>query len=80
MDVGVVLFDGPVLDAQTHVGLTLAIREVDSYPRYGITELPAGDGSVLASFDDEVALVDGTFTIETVDLRATVEVHVRDAY
>jgi len=77
-DVGVVLFDGPVFDAQTHVGLTVAIREVDSYPRYGITELPAGDGSVLASFEGEVALVDGSFTIETADMRATIEVPVRD--
>jgi len=58
----------------------VAIREVDSYPRYGITELPAGDGSVLASFEGEVALVDGSFTIETADMRATIEVHVRDAY
>lgn len=75
-----ILFEGPVFDAQTHVHLTLDLREVDSYGRFGITELPAGDGSSLATFDDEVALVPGTFVVEGEDLDATIEVAIRDVY
>lgn len=79
-DAGVVLFDGPVFDAQTELGLTLAIREVDSYPRYGITELPSGDGSVLASFDGAVTIADGELMLTSEDLDAVVEVRVHTLY
>ncbi|MBN8611478.1 MAG: hypothetical protein J0L92_12875 [Deltaproteobacteria bacterium] len=79
-DADVVLFDGPVFDAQTELDLTLAIREVDSYPRYGITELPSGDGSVLASFDGAVAIADGELTLSSEDLDAVVEVRVHTLY
>jgi hypothetical protein len=46
---GTVLFEGPVFDAMTTFELDFDLREVDSYRRYGVTELPSGDGSVLVS-------------------------------
>ncbi len=74
------LFDGPVFDDQTSLHLTFDLREVDSYPRHGVTELPTGDGSLLGTIDQDVAIANGTLEIDNEDVRATVEVEVRTLY
>ena len=76
MDPAVVLFDAPVFDGQTQLHLVYELREVDHYPRFGIDELPSGEGSVLGAIDADVDLTDHTLVIDTLDVHASVDVHV----
>ena len=75
-----VVFEGPVFDAQTELALELELREVDRYATWGISETAFGDGDQLAMFSGNVAIADGTFTIEGERARATLEVDVVTLY
>lgn len=74
------LFDGPVFDAQTSVALDIRLAETDFYPAAGINENALSPAETLGRFTQEVPLSTGDYTVTTADARFTLRVVVESLY
>ena len=74
------LFDGPVFDAQTSVALDIRLAETDFYPAAGINENALSPTETLGTFTQEVPLRSGDYTVSTADVRFTLRVAVESLY
>ncbi len=74
------LFDGPVFDAQTTVALNVKLVETDFYPAAGVNENLLSPNVTLGELNQELPLSDGDYPITTPDARFTVHVAVETLY
>lgn len=74
------LFDGPVFDAQTSLSVSLKLSETDFYPAAGINENLLSPNVALGSFEQDVPLSDGDYSVSTADVRFTVRVKIETLY
>lgn len=74
------VFDGPVFDAQTTVALNLKLSETDWYPAGGVKENALSSAFALGSFSGELPLSNGDYTVTTTDARFTLHVSVVPLY
>ncbi len=77
---GLVLFDGPVFDAQTSVALDVRLAETDFYPAAGINENALSPAETVGRFTQEVPLRNGDYSVSTADARFTLQVVVEPLY
>jgi hypothetical protein len=75
-----VLFEGPVYDAQTSVALTVNAVETDWYLPGGVSKTVLGSNVTLGSFSGEVPLSAGDYTVTTAAATFTVHVDVETLY
>jgi hypothetical protein len=75
-----VVYEGPVFDAQTSVAVDVKLNEVDNYPAGGVKENALGAPFLLGSFAQEVPLTDGDYTVTTADAKFTLKVVVTKLY
>lgn len=74
------LFDGPVFDAQTSVTLAVKLLETDYYPAAGVNENLLSASASLGELNQEVPLTSGDYTVTTADAKFTVHVAVESLY
>ncbi len=74
------LFDGPVFDAQTSVALSIKLLETDYYPAAGVNENLFSPSAALGELNQEVPLVSGDYNVTTADAKFTVHVAVESLY
>jgi hypothetical protein len=74
------LFDGPVFDAQTSLNVSVKLSETDFYPAGGVNENLLSPNVALGSFDQEVPLMDGDYSTSTGDVRFTLRVKIETLY
>jgi hypothetical protein len=74
------LFDGPVFDGQTSLGVSVKLSETDFYPAGGVNENLLSPNVALGSFDQEVPLSDGDYSASTADVRFTLRVKLESLY
>ena len=74
------LFDGPVFDAQTTVAIDVKLWETDYYPAAGVNENRLSPNAPLGGLTQEVPLTAGDYTVTTADARFTVHVAVETLY
>jgi hypothetical protein len=77
---GLVLYEGPVFDAQTSFRLKATIVEVDAYPRFKIAEDLTDPSDDLVGLDQVITLQDQVLHIENDWAAADLDVHVVDLY
>ena len=75
-----VLFDGPVFDAQTSVALDVKLAETDFYPAIGLNENALSPNETVGTFNQEVPLVTGDYNVTGPDARFTLHVEVQKLY
>jgi len=74
------VYSGPVLDQMDALQLTLAILEVDWYPRLGVTEDVLNPAAHILDFEGSVPLVDAEIPLTSDSILATLAVHVVTLY
>lgn len=74
------LFDGPVFDAQTSLALGVKLLETDFYPAAGVNENFFSPSASLGELNQEVPLTTGDYTVTTADAKFTVHVAVETLY
>lgn len=74
------LFDGPVFDAQTSLSVNVKLAETDFYPAGGVNENLLSPNVALGTFDQEVPLMDGDYSASTGDVRFTLRVKIETLY
>lgn len=77
---GLMLFEGPVFDAQTSIALDIHLAETDFYPAAKINENALSKPETLGRLTQEVPLANGDYTVTTGDARFTVHVAVEALY
>lgn len=74
------VYDGPVFDGQSTVAVQIKLSETDFYPAAGVNENLLSKNELLGTFDQEVPLSAGDYTVTTPDVRFTVRVEVERLY
>jgi hypothetical protein len=75
-----VVFDGPVFDAQTSVKVDINLLETDYYPAAGVNENALSKNAPLGELAQELPLMDGDYSVSTADARFTIHVQVESLY
>ncbi len=82
MDPNYTVFAGPIFDQMTELHLKADFLEMDSYARFGISEMgfSLDPHDKLIGFDDQVPLYDHDIVIENDNAKIVMEVNVVDLY
>ena len=77
-NLGLVLYDSPVLDAMDEIELNIDLREVDWYPTADVTEWLFDADSGLGSWFDSITIEEQTIELTLDDADLTLEVEIFD--